>query len=372
MRHVGHEVATHDLETAELRHVVEDEDEAEGPAVGTTQRCRIHVERPSGGQGQIPRGEGGAARQLARQLGDLGIPDELDEAPPAALERARQLEEVARPLVHEHDPSAEIRDDDPFHHAAKNRLESLVLDPQLRDRGRHVARHHPELCLEHAEVVAALGDEIRRRLPSGEPPREADQTAYPPQHPSRQDERGREAEPDRREHAGHEQAAQVRDVGGDRGEGQRDADDPHVVAACLPPGCVEHPRADRRAPALPLARSGLERVVDLGSVGVVFEFGRRAGGFAQHPPVGGDYRDAGPEVRPQPGTRGIERLAAGPGQRLAGEPRLGEQALRQRLDLMALDGPRKIRNGGQQRAEQRDQRRRQELEGEPTVPARPG
>ena len=163
--------------------------------------------RPPADQRGVARAERNPPGELTRQDGNLRIAHQLDEPPAAALELLRQLEEVARALVHEDDAAREIGDQHPFEHASQDRLEPLVLDPKLGDGGRHVACHDAELGLQDSQLVAALGNQVWGRLAVGQPPGEGDEAVDASQHATREDQRGGEPEGGGRHDAGHEQAA---------------------------------------------------------------------------------------------------------------------------------------------------------------------
>jgi len=374
VRHVGHEVSPDHLEPAELRHVVEDEDEAERLSVHSPQAGPVRLERAplAAAEGHVARHHRGAGTELASQLGQCGIAGQLRERAALAVELGRDVEDLPRAPVQQHDAAVEVRDQHALHHPAENRLDPLSLDAQLGDGRGHAPSHLAELRLEETELVTPLGGEIGRRPAGREPLGEADQPLQAAEHPAREGERGGEPEERRDHEPGEQEVIDACDVLLHGGEGQRSAHDPHLRRAGLPPGDVDEPRPDGRAVPDALATAAREGLAHLGSVCMVLE---RLGGprrFAQHPTIGADDRQADAEIRRETPASGVERIPRRPGQGLPHDPHLGEQAPRQRVDLVALERDRDIGNRRHQHARERGERGQEEAEDEPTRPARRG
>ena len=374
MRHVGDEVAADDLEPAQLAHVVQHEHVAEGLPVGAAQPGAVHLEGGALGavERQVARDDRAARGERAQRLAHLRLARDLDQWPPRAVVAGGQGEQLAGALVHERHPADEVGHQHALHHAAQDRLQPLALDAQRRDGGRHLARHVRELRLEDAQVVAPLGRQVGRGRAAGDGARERDQPLDTSEQAAGEDERGREAEEHRGEEPPDEEPAEMRHVLRHRREGQRRAHDAYALAARLPPGGVEEPDADRAALTDGSPLAGRQRGAELGPVGVVLERLRGARRLAEHTSVRCDHGQADAEVGGEPRAGRIELRAGRPGQGLARQARLGQEALAERLDLMPLERERDVGDRAHERGGERRQRRQDELEDEPTARARRG
>jgi hypothetical protein len=95
---------------------------------------------------------------------------------------------------------------------------------------------------------------------------------------------------------------------------------------------------------------------------MVLEARGRSGRFAEHTTFGLDDRHPDAEVGRQARTLRIQAGAGGPRQDIGRDPGFREQALRQRVGLVALDRDGDVGDGNEQDAHQRGERRPEELE----------
>ncbi len=267
MRGVGHEVAAERLETAQLGHVDEDEQQ---PLIVARQRSGLH-EEPAGLEARELDLDGWIVGRLARLVHDgieLRVPHGLDQE--LADRVGPEQKGRSKRGVHEDDPPVAIDHDDALVHRLEDAPLQVALRAQFAQGGRKACREPVERLAQPGQLVLPRQARTDLQVPFRHPARRVRQLAdgggHSPGEHVRQDQRQPQsdagAEPDE---AAHVALGRV-----DLGERLRDAHDAgHRAVAQKGHGGVDQRPVEGHAHVRPVALAGRERLLHLRARGVV-------------------------------------------------------------------------------------------------------